>query len=654
MTCRSRESYGIKARVLAFARIKLSTATALLVLATSLLVTAPAQAAPGDLDPTFSADGKQTTNFGKEAFASGVALQGDGRIVVAGTAFDTFCEDIWCSTPAEFALARYHADGGLDSSFSGDGKVTTDFGGSDNGAYDVALQPDGKTVAVGHTGLGDFALARYDPDGSLDSSFSDDGKVITDFGGPYYGTDWGAYDIALQLDGKIIAVGRSGAGDVALARYNPDGSLDGSFSGDGKQATDLGGLDYGRAVALQADGKIVVAGSSLVGADGNFAVARYNPDGSLDSSFSDDGTEITDFGERHDAEAVAIQPDGKIVVAGTSDSDNGNFALARYNADGSLDSSFAGDGLQTTNFGHRDYGHTVAVQPDSRIVVAGESAVDFALARYNADGTPDGLFGGDGTQTTDFGLMPFGRLDQAFDLALQSDGKIVAVGGTDGDFGLARYEGGSVPRTAPLNSTAPVISGTATEGQTLTVNAGAWTGTTPIDLGYQWRRCDSAGASCVDIAAATATMYALVAADVGHTIRVREAASNVYGQGSADSAATAVIRANPGAITGTVRNSKTKAKIANALVNCGNGYSAKTASNGQYLIADVASGTYSCTASASGYRPSTKDVTVISGTKFTLDFDLVRVSLTVMRAAVLPRASAHPQRRPHERRMEES
>jgi hypothetical protein len=117
----------------------------------------------------------------------------------------------------------------------------------------------------------------------------------------------------------------------------------------------------------------------------------------------------------------------------------------------------------------------------------------------------------------------------------------------------------------------------------------------------------------------------LVAADVGHTIRVRETASNVNGQGSADSAATAVVRANPGAITGTVRNSKNKAKIANALVNCGNGYSAKTASNGQYLIADVPSGTYSCTASANGYRPSTKDVTVISGTKFTLDFDLVRV-----------------------------
>lgn len=451
---------------------------ALVVLAASLPAIAPAQAAPGDLDPTFTGDGLEATSFGKDAFGSGVALQTDGKIVVAGTAFYTVCEDIWCSAPSEFALARYNADGTPDTSFSADGRETTDFGGQDFGAYDVALQSDGKIVAVGHTGGADFALARYNATGTLDTSFSGDGKQITDFGDPHYGTDFGAYDVALQPDGKIVAVGRSGNGAFALARYNDtDGSLDTSFSGDGKETTDLGGWDYGRAVALHADGKIVVAGSSLVGADGNFALARYNPDGSLDSSFSDDGREITDFGERHDAEAVAIQADGKIVVAGTSDSDDGNFALARYNDDGTLDPSFSGDGWQTTDFGDEDYGHSMARGADGRVVVAGESAVNFALARYNPDGTLDSSFSGDGKATTDVG-----GLDRAFDVSLQPDGKIVAAGTHNGTFALARYEGGS--GTAPTNSSPPTISGTATEGQALTVNAGAWSGSIPIQRAY--------------------------------------------------------------------------------------------------------------------------------------------------------------------------
>jgi uncharacterized delta-60 repeat protein len=432
------------------------TAAALVVLAASLLATVPAQAAPGDLDQGFSGDGKSTTtDFGKQAFGSGVALQADGKIVVAGTSFYTVCEDIWCSSPAEFALARYNADGTLDTSFSGDGKETTDFGGSDYGAYDVAIQPDGKIVAVGHTGTGahEFAIARYNPDGSLDSSFSGDGKETTDFGDLDYGTDYGAYDVAIQPDGKIVAVGRTGGGDFGLARYSPDGSLDTSFSGDGKATTDLGGLDYGRAVALQADGKIVVAGTTLVGADGDFALARYNPDGTLDSSFSGDGKETPDFGVRHDGEAVALQADGKIVVAGSTQSDDGNFALTRHQTDGSLDTSFSGNGEQTTNFGGRDYGHAVAIRPEGEIVVAGESAVDFALAVYTPDGSLDSSFSADGKQTTDFGASGFGSLDIANDVALQPDGKIVAAGLSDSGFTLARYHGGSEPDTSAPETT---------------------------------------------------------------------------------------------------------------------------------------------------------------------------------------------------------
>ena len=604
-------------------RARAFSATALV---TSLLAAAPAQATPGDLDPLFSGDGKTTTDFGKEEFGSGVALQADGKIVVAGTSFHTVCEDIWCSSPAEFALARYDANGTLDISFSGDGKETTDFGGSDYGAYDVALQPDDKIVAVGHTSGGDFALARYNADGTLDRSFSGDGKETTDFGGPRYGTDHGAYDVALQPDAKIVAVGRTGGGDFALARYNADGSLDTSFSGDGKETTDLGGWDYGRAMAIQADGKIVVAGTSLVGADGDFALTRYNPNGTLDSSFSGDGKETPDFGVRHDGEAVALQADGKIVVAGSSQSDDGNFALTRHKTDGSLDTTFSGNGEQTTNFGGRDFGHAVAIRPGGEILVAGESAIDFALAVYKPDGSLDSAFSADGKQTTDFGASGFGSLDIANDVAIQPDGKIVAAGRSDSGFSLARYEGGTASGTAPTNSSRPTISGAATDGQTLTVSPGAWTGSTPINHSYRWRRCDSAGANCVDIAAATAPTYTLTAADVGYTIRVRETATNAYGAGWVDAAATAVVKARAGAITGKVRSASTSAAISGASVNCGTGYSATTASNGTYSIANVTPGSYSysCTASAKRYRPLTRTVTVDSGQTTTANFNLAR------------------------------
>ena len=482
-------------------------------------------------------------------------------------------------------------------------------------------QPYGAAGAVGDGANADFALARYNPNGSLDTSFSGDGKQTTDFGDPHYGTDFGAYDVALQPDGNIVAVGRSGNGDFALARYDAtDGSLDTSFSGDGKETTDLGGWEHGRAVAIQ-NGKIVVAGTSLHGADGNFALARYNPDGSLDTSFSGDGIQTSDFGVRHDAHAVAIQADGKIVVAGVSDSDDGNFALARYNDDGTLDPSFSGDGWQTTDFGGRDYGHSMALGADGRIVVAGESAVDFALARYNPDGTLDTSFSGDGKTTTDFG-----GLDRAFDLALQPDGKIVAAGTHNGTFALARYEGESTSGTAPTNSAPPTISGTATEGAALAVNppGGTWTGSAPIERTYQWRRCDSAGANCVDIGAATAATYTLTAADVGRMIRVRETATNDYGTGSADSAATAVVKAKPGRIAGAVLSKNTKKAIPSASVSCGAGYSATTGTDGSYSIPNAAPGTYSCTASASVYRPSTQTVKVTSGNTTTANFNLAR------------------------------
>jgi hypothetical protein len=154
--------------------------------------------------------------------------------------------------------------------------------------------------------------------------------------------------------------------------------------------------------------------------------------------------------------------------------------------------------------------------------------------------------------------------------------------------------------------------------------AGAWTGSTPIDRSYQWRRCAATGAGCVDIATATSATYTLGSADVGHAIRVRETATNAFGQSFADSTATGVVKANPGKMAGTVRNLKNGATIANASVNCGDGYTAKTSSKGLYSIPNLAPARYTCTASANGYLPLTQVVDVSPGQVKTADFNLRR------------------------------
>src|SRR5215208_3932336 len=228
------------------------TGTALIaVVAAALLLPPGALAAAGSLDPMFSGDGRQTTVFGPgNSRAEAVAIQPDGKIVAVGTA-----------AGARFAVARYSLNGSLDPTFSGDGRHTTDFAGDRAGAYAVATQADGRIVVVGTAGAsgllpGNFALARYNPNGSLDASFSGDGKQTTDFGGFDEATG-----VALQGDGKIVVVGQTALSDFALARYNPNGSLDTSFSGDGKETTDFGGVDDGAGgVALQEDGKIIAAG----------------------------------------------------------------------------------------------------------------------------------------------------------------------------------------------------------------------------------------------------------------------------------------------------------------------------------------------------------------------------------------------------------
>ncbi|MEV7522308.1 calcium-binding protein [Streptomyces sp. NPDC091371] len=283
--------------------------------------------------------------------------------------------------------------------------------------------------------------------------------------GSFSHTSEDAFGVALQADGKIVSVGHtSGAsGDFALARYNTDGSLDATFGTGGKVITDLGGYDAARAVALQADGKIIAAGDSQV--DGvDFALARYNTDGSLDDggpldstpgdTFGTNGKVITDFGGGNfdTAHAVAVHSDGKIIAAGRTTSGGGDFAVARYNTDGSPDATFDTDGRVSTDAGSNnpDQAHGVAVQADGKIIAAGAGGndSDFVVMRYNTDGSLDTDFGTDGTGklSTDFGSSEFASGDQASGVALQNDGKIVAAGfvnSNDTSFGtrfaLTRY-----------------------------------------------------------------------------------------------------------------------------------------------------------------------------------------------------------------------
>ena len=244
--------------------------------------------------------------------------------------------------------------------------------------------------------------------------------------------------VAIDSQSNIVAVGTSSAGggedDFALARLDPeDGAPDPLFSQDGKQITDLGGADQINAVAIDTSGRTVVAGSAGPAFETDVTVARYRAlDGSLDDpGFGPDGWRRTDFGSGTEAgTGVAIQPDGKVVVAGTDLSD---FLLARYNTDGTLDSTFSGDGKLSTDFaGDSDRATGVAVQPDGRIVVAGftftggAAAHDFAVARYNPNGSLDTSFSGDGKQALDLGSN-----DIAEGVALQSDGKIVLAGYQD-------------------------------------------------------------------------------------------------------------------------------------------------------------------------------------------------------------------------------
>lgn len=404
--------------------------------------------AAGDLDATFGTSGKVTTQIGSaRSEALALALQADGKFVAAGYSSN--------GANIDFALARYNNNGTLDTAFGNGGKVTTDIGGADNASLALAIQPDGKFVAAGSSFNGtndDFALVKYNSNGTLDDTFGTGGIVTTNFNNSSETID----AIAVQTDGKIIVAGYTLNGsffDFALARYNSNGTPDETFGTGGKVTTGFSDFDdLARAIVIQADGKIVVAGE----ADTDFAVARYNSNGTLDTTFDGDGRVRTSINLFDSAYDVAIQTDGKIVAAGEAgNGNNSDFALIRYESGGALDATFDGDGIVTTAIGASDeFASSLAIQTNGRIVVGGFSfngaSDDFALVRYNSNGTLDSTFGAGGKVTTDFGSS---SNDYISALAIQSGNKAIAVGSANANFAAAAYSLGAANCTYTLTPT---------------------------------------------------------------------------------------------------------------------------------------------------------------------------------------------------------
>lgn len=400
----------------------------------------------GSLDGTFNFTGIVTAGIGTQNdYLNSLALQTDGKIVVAGYYNNGIVNDSY--------TARFTTSGSFDATYDGDGKRPIALSAADDQYVGVAIY-GGKIISLGYGLIGGgshYVVNRNNSDGSLDNTFNGSGQVTSAGLG---GSNDMVNAITAQADGKVIVVGTTTAtnADWVVARYNNDGTFDNTFDSDGRLTTALSlGLDNAQAVAVQTDGKIVVAGSTTNGLVTHFALVRYNTNGTLDNTFDGDGIQTTPVGSTSaQINAIVIQPDGKIVVAGYGTTlGNAEFALARYNTNGSLDASFDGDGIQLTPVSlGTDVATSIALQNNGKIVAAGYSDLGFSTVRYNTDGSLDVTFDNDGIQTT---ALASGA-DKARSVAIQADGKIVVAGvayPASGVFGVVRYNGtdGSLDNT---------------------------------------------------------------------------------------------------------------------------------------------------------------------------------------------------------------
>lgn len=432
----------------------------------------------GTFDPSFDGDGIRLQDVTDVAATlGGAALQADGRIVVAGY-LDTSSTRLW-------AIARLEPDGSLDPSFGSAGKVAYFGNGSANA---VTIQPDGRIVVVGtyviSGNVSHFAILRLTADGALDPEFGFGDLVDTAIGSG----NADANSVTVQADGKIVVAGTAtngGTVDMALVRYNTDGSLDTSFSGDGIATTTVGtGDDFALDAAVQPDGKIVLCGAAVLAGGFDVALVRFLANGSIDNGFGSFGRVATDLGGAVDAAtAMVLQPDGKMVVAGYTDAAGYDFAVLRYNANGTLDTSFDGDGKVVTSIGLADdVGTCIARQADGKLLVGGYAFigadVEGSLARYESNGALDAGYGFGGKAVVSFDpaqdipgaliLDPQGRAIMA-----ATSGTRFAVARVEGDGGVTAIGGDSLAAIAPASRIVRVTPNPAGGRQSFALNVAA-------------------------------------------------------------------------------------------------------------------------------------------------------------------------------------
>lgn len=409
----------------------------------------------------------RTAIQGKEDNPYAVAIQEDGKIVVAGSSRGE--KDL------DLAVARYEPNGNLDLSFNGKGFVVTDFG-NDEEVYSMLLQQDGKILVSGAGRMGsdrrkdadgkpdwDYLVVRYQADGTLDPTFAQGGKFVYGFG---FGNDK-AFGMAFAANESIILAGTVYVGsdsDEGVMKLLPNGTLDQTFGKNGVINTSFGiDDDYANAVVVQPDAKIVVAGNSKLGKKNLTTLARYSPTGVLDPTFGKQGKVVTNVRGTHDtAFAMGLQADGRLLVAGTtSNGSDLDYALVRYQADGNLDLSFATFGKRITRVGNNiDNVYSLVSQADGKIVLGGSYfdvktfQFESAILRFSAKGMVDEAFGRRGKVLVSLDK----RYDAVYGMAMQKDGKIVSVGPVGGEtlsFAVARFLPNGQPDTTFGGGEAP-------------------------------------------------------------------------------------------------------------------------------------------------------------------------------------------------------
>jgi uncharacterized delta-60 repeat protein len=400
---------------------------------------------PGDLDKTFGNNGKVNVGIGGYFdVAQEVALQSDGKIVVAGYGRES------ASSFKGLSIARYLQDGTIDYDFGNRGLIQKQTTALEGELNSVAIQKDDKIIAVGYsisstTNNEDITLVRFNKNGQLDKSFGNNGMVVTEISDQ---KEIGE-SVAIQPDGKIVVVGTTQhdpGPDIVLARYDKYGQPDFHFGDAGIVITNINpGPDIGKSLIIQPDGKIIIAGFTYIKDNFFMTLIRYNSNGNLDSTFGKSGITITDINSRFGKLGLVLQNDGKIILVGSSEVENTHhFTILRFNNNGVIDKSFGNKGLTRTKIGDYSEADAVALDSNGNILVAGTAKLEneaFVVARYNPMGILDTVFGSDGLVKAHFNEK---SIDRAHSMIIDSNGNIIVVGETTSEyttFGLIRLIG---------------------------------------------------------------------------------------------------------------------------------------------------------------------------------------------------------------------